>query len=204
MSDSYDRLYKDSKNFQLWGDKPGRLIAKIKNYLDSGEILDAGCGDGKNALYLEKIGFSVTGYDSSSVAIKGLKNRFLKNNWPPKGIYKTKDLAKITLGKKFDVLVSYGLLHALPKKTRIATHLKLEKAVKSGGFLFFTCLTDKIPLPSFHRTKNVTLAGQSEINRILQGWKILYQKKGEIKETHPNVPEHKHNAYWVIAQKMDK
>ena len=199
----YDFLYNQSENHILWGDEPGRLIAKIDNYLKAGKILDAGCGDGKNALFLEKKGFIVTGYDSSKNSIQGLKNRFKKNGLKPKGLYKVKDIAKLNLSEQFDALVSYGLLHALPKSTRIATHSKLQKLVKKDGFLFFTCLTDKIPLPDFHNTEFMTLVDKSEIEKLLKGWQILYQEEGKIKETHPNVSNHKHYAKWLIAKKIN-
>ena len=66
---SYDSLYSASIDNILWPEKPGRLILKIKDYLSNGKILDAGCGDGKNSTYLEKQGFSVTGFDISSKAL---------------------------------------------------------------------------------------------------------------------------------------
>ena len=73
---NYDALYEASKSRFLWGPRPGRLVAAITNYLSSGTVLDAGCGDGKNSIYLERVGFRVSGFDISQAAINGLRRRF--------------------------------------------------------------------------------------------------------------------------------
>lgn len=60
---------------ELVTDKPSNAIEKFANYLRSrrvplqGRLLDVGCGMGRNANWLARQGFNVTGVDISSVAI---------------------------------------------------------------------------------------------------------------------------------------
>ena len=65
-SSPYDRLYEAAQDQVLWGAEPGRLVKRIREFCSGGIVVDAGCGDGKNALFLEMMGFTVIGYDSST------------------------------------------------------------------------------------------------------------------------------------------
>lgn len=200
---AYNRLYAARKNNILWGDKPGRLMLKIKKYLTRGTILDAGCGDGKNALYLEKHGYQVIGFDESRQAINGLRNRFARAHWTPRGKYTVQDISTVTISGQYDALVSYGLFHSLPQRKRLTAHRALQRLVKPKGFIFFTCLTDALPIPSRHGTDKMNLPTLKEIKKLFIHWKIKYIKQGIIRENHhPVIGQHRHSAVWIIAQRL--
>ncbi|MEK6923472.1 MAG: methyltransferase domain-containing protein, partial [Nanoarchaeota archaeon] len=65
---SFDTSYKTSKCF--WGSKPHAIIKEILNFKRSGDVLDLGVGEGRDALFLAKNGFSVTGVDISETGIQ--------------------------------------------------------------------------------------------------------------------------------------
>lgn len=200
----YDNLYSAREDRILWGAEPGRLIKKIKDYLPSGAILDIGCGDGKNSLFLEKEGFTVTGYDCSIPALQGLKNRFENDGQPIRGTYQLRNIENNIPKGQYDALISYGIFHCLNPQSRISTHLNIQALVKTGGYIFFTCLTDVLPLPARHGTSHIYLAGVKEVKLLLEGWNILHTERGEIVEEHlPVIGEHSHSAIWIIAQKGD-
>lgn len=78
----------------------------------------------------------------------------------------------------------------------------MQNQIRVGGYMFFTCLTNTLPLPENHGTTNVTLVPTSEIDKIMSGWNIVYREEGTITEDHlPVTPEHQHSAIWIIAQK---
>lgn len=199
----YDDLYSARQDNILWGEKPGRLVQKITEYIKSGDVLDIGCGDGKNALYIEQLGFNVTGYDYSFPALEGLKNRFKNVEQKVKGIYEFRNIEQNLPEGSYDVLISYGIFHCLDSKNRIDLHKKIQELINPRGFMFFTCLTNLLPLPLNHGTSHITLVNPQEIESLLDGWEILYKEKGVITEDHlPIVGEHKHSVEWIIAQKM--
>ena len=53
----------------LWKAAPNRLLVAEVDGLQPGRALDAGCGEGRNAVWLAEQGWQVTGVDFSDVAI---------------------------------------------------------------------------------------------------------------------------------------
>lgn len=198
----YDRLYEAARGQVLWGEEPGRLVKRIREFCTEGVVVDAGCGDGKNALFLEKLGFTVIGYDSSKLALKGLENRFRWVGWRKRGRYEIRDLTRSLIEKNIDALVSYGLYHCLPSGERARVHSCLQSSVKLSGIVLFTCLTDRLPLPERHQTKGIELPEAREVQKLFIGWEVVYEEEGEIVEAHPPlVDRHCHSAIWIIARK---
>jgi len=198
----YDKLYESKTDHILWPSSPGRLTLRIMEYLPSGTILDAGCGDGKNALYLEQKGFEVTGFDISSLALDGLQRRFQRAGLSSRGSYEQFDLMVNDITGKHDAIVSSGIYHCLPIKSRVQRHRHLQNAIKQTGYLFFSTLTDKIPMPESHGTADITLASLDEIDELLDGMDIIYQQSGEIDDEHlPIIGKHRHSVLWIVAQR---
>ncbi|AFS78713.1 tellurite methyltransferase TehB [Gottschalkia acidurici 9a] len=73
---------KDESNREHWSEKyrqrdnelkePSFYIKNNISFLNKGSLLDLACGDGRNAIFLSKYGFDVTGVDFSEEAIKRL------------------------------------------------------------------------------------------------------------------------------------
>lgn len=204
MNGCYDQIYRTSPNHIMWGDGPGRLVGRIREFVASGTVLDAGCGDGKNALFLEKAGFDVVGYDLSVHALEGLNVRFENAGWGPKGSYLNCNISAVLSRPpaSFDAIVSYGLFHCLDPIDRIEMHRDLWRLLRPGGTILFSCLLEGIELPPTHLTPGVHLAAKDEIVAVFDGFEMLESEQGVIVESHPPlVGEHRHNAIWIVARK---
>lgn len=71
---TYDRLYTASSSH--FGEAPDELLVSWSHLLDpSLPVLDVGCGQGRNALYLASLGFAVDGVEPSTVAVEQLRRR---------------------------------------------------------------------------------------------------------------------------------
>lgn len=199
---AYDALYTSAAANILWAVAPGRLVARIHEFVPSvGRVLDAGCGDGKNALFLETHGFEVTGIDSSAAALTGLRNRFACASLPPSGRYLRADVHDWMQAEPYDVLVSYGLFHCLPRRTRSITHKRLTALVRPGGVILFSALTDDLPLPERHGTTGIELASAMELTELFSDVRILERTSGTFEEHHrPTIGLHRHSAVWIVAQ----
>lgn len=69
---NYNEIYSTSNT--LDGIKSSQMLSLVwKNFLSNSKILDLGCGQGIDSLFLSKNGFSVTAVDSSDVAINQIK-----------------------------------------------------------------------------------------------------------------------------------
>lgn len=197
----YEELYRARRSFILWGQRPGRLLPRLERFADRGRVLDAGCGDGKNALYLEQRGYAVHGVDSSKLALEGLENRFEAAARRPRGHYEHLDVEDLDLSQRYDILVSYGLYHCLPVERRHEIHRSLQATIRRGGVLLFSSLTADLPMPAGHGTEGIDLPERAEIGALFGGWKIEQRELGIIRESHePMVGPHEHSAIWVIAR----
>ena len=128
MKHMWDDRYRERG--AVWGSEPNRLLVEVAADLERGTALDLGCGQGRNALWLANLGFTVTGLDVSPVAIEqakeiaaeaGLDVMFEAANlmeWEPDG--QVWDL----------VLLAY--IH-LPEHMRKAVHAAAARAVAPGG-----------------------------------------------------------------------
>jgi len=103
-----------------------------------GRALDVGCGNGRNAIYLARHGFTVDGIDYAETAIK----------WAAERAYDAGVSVQLHCQSVFDLKIeagSYGLIydsgcfHHLPPHRR-RTYVELVvKGLKPGGWFGLTC-----------------------------------------------------------------
>ena len=68
VQESWDRRYADRQ--QLWSGRPnGALVAEVAG-LPPGRVLDVGCGEGADAVWLARGGWDVTALEVSGVALE--------------------------------------------------------------------------------------------------------------------------------------
>lgn len=65
--EDWNRRYAGAES--LWGAPPNRFLVAEASGLEPGRALDLACGEGRNALWLGALGWTVTGVDFSDVAI---------------------------------------------------------------------------------------------------------------------------------------
>lgn len=66
--DDWDRKYAERE--LLWSAEPNRFVAEELATLPPGRALDLACGEGRNACWLARLGWRVTGVDFSAVALE--------------------------------------------------------------------------------------------------------------------------------------
>lgn len=122
----WDRMYR--QRHAAWDSEPNPLLAGAIEGLAPGTALDAGCGEGSDAIWLAKRGWRVTAVDISNVALdrgraadEANQVRWLQADllvWQPPA-------------EAFD-LVSAHFLH-VSKADRAALFGRLALAVRPGG-----------------------------------------------------------------------
>jgi len=148
MKNSWDEIYlkieKEQKTL-----KPHSDLKNIVKFLKKEKvrrILDLGCGNGRNLIFLAKKKFEVYGIDFSKVALKFLKEKLKKERLKAK--LKFADIFKKLPYKEnfFDAIISIRVIHH-QKFEKIKKLMKeIERVLKPGGFFFGTVLTrEKIP-----------------------------------------------------------
>ena len=200
----YDEGYKSCPCF--WGRDPGSLIKKLERMVDCWQglrVLDVGCGEGKNAHFLGKLGAQVVALDHSQAALKNATGAwpFQKNvNWVFADI-RTYNLQT----QSVDIVVLYGLLHCLKNQEELVDVVrKLQNATVLGGFhVLCSFNARKQDLRNAHPGFKPLLISHSEFLKIYLGWEIIEQSDSDLSEVHPhNGVPHVHSMTRFIAKKV--
>jgi len=137
--DAFDEAFWDERydsRSALWsGDPNGQLVAETSG-LDPGTALDAGCGEGADAIWLAGRGWRVTAVDISGVALRRAAAQAGQAgpDIAARIEWRHEDLGSWDPGAaRFD-LVSAQYLH-LPPAPRLALLARLAAAVAPGGTL---------------------------------------------------------------------
>jgi SAM-dependent methyltransferase len=130
----WDERYRSAD--ALWSGQPNpQLVTEVAG-LTPGTALDAGCGEGADALWLAARGWQVTAVDISTVAVErgAAHARAIGMDVAQRITWLQADLTNwIPAAASYD-LVSAQFLH-LPREPREALFRRLAAAVASGGSL---------------------------------------------------------------------
>ncbi|MFX1453189.1 MAG: class I SAM-dependent methyltransferase [Promethearchaeota archaeon] len=157
----WDNKYLKDKH--VWGENPSELGSITVQYLKKNnistkklEILDIGCGYGRDLFYIsEHIDCMILGVDSSKEAIKLAKNHYKKENL--KEIEFLNCNFKDLEGRKFDVIFSSNFYQILKKKERDAFTKKISRLLNPNGLLFLSTLSVNDPE---HYNKGTPISGE--------------------------------------------
>jgi SAM-dependent methyltransferase len=127
-----------------------------------GQILDAGCGTGENALYLASRGHSVVGIDAapSAIARATLKarERGLRNV-----TFVEADACDIPgVDATFDTVLDCGFFHVLSAADQTRYVRALHRATRPGATLHLLCFSDANPPRTDQRPVGCFTHGVSE------------------------------------------
>jgi len=186
MDGGYDDGYRECTCF--WGTQPGSLVRALANTTEilAGKcILDLGCGDGKNAAYLAKLGAHVDAIDISEIAIQRAQTAWSNI---PGIVWKQRDVVDMHCEKdSYDVVVAYGMLHCLQSQDIVTDMLKrMQTATRPGGYnVIATFNNRRQELPAHPNLRPCFLSHSYYVNSY-KGWDILVASDSDLRETHPN------------------
>ncbi len=110
MSVVYDKYYQTER---LFGEPYPELIDFFKEYTKKGKLLDLGCGQGRNAITLARMGYEVTGIDISKVGIAQMNKIGEAENLKLLG--KVADLYTFDQLQEYDITLLDSLFHFAKK-----------------------------------------------------------------------------------------
>jgi len=130
----WDRRYRSSD--ALWSDDPNPQLVAEATALQPGQALDAGCGEGADAIWLAGRGWSVTAVDISTTALErgDVYARRAGTDVAGRITWHYADLRTWEPRPLTYDLVSAQFMQ-LPPEPRVALYKKLADGVSSGGTL---------------------------------------------------------------------
>lgn len=185
-----------------FSEQPNGTIKEFEHLFDKDwNILEVGCGEGQNVLYLAKQGY--TEVDAFDISENGINKLLKKCELQSVSLNAyVDDLTKCRLQKKYDLVISFGTLHFVEKEgwKRFLTQAKEKTNI--GGIHIMQIFTDAVPASPDIAPFAIGLAKDEELKDIYQDWEILQFKSYVFEDEHPNVPKHLHASNKVVARRV--
>ncbi|HLC33105.1 MAG TPA: class I SAM-dependent methyltransferase, partial [Candidatus Nanoarchaeia archaeon] len=166
----------------------------VLNYLGpQGHIVDVGCGSGRNAFYLAQMGFKITAFDPSEVAIRKAKAQ----NTTVSFVVGNAESIRLEDACADGVLCAWVLSFCSDADSCIK---EMQRITKSGGYIFLATHLD-LTTEQGVRTEYVNEDGL--LNSFL-GWSVLHKQRyveHMSAGADPHEGIHSHNSLKLVLRK---
>lgn len=147
-------------------------IEKILQYNPSGSILDLGCGNGRNSVYLSRLGKynNISCVDIDPRALREAKGYLEGENISLE--LNEKDLKEYETDKKFDIVISSFVLPYLFLEECFDLIEKMQNMTNFSGLNYISTYVD--PKVLSHTDKIKTVFGPRDLKRFFYNdWDVL-------------------------------
>jgi len=121
-----------------YGTKPNKFLEENFNQIPKGRVLSLAEGEGRNAVFLAKQGYSITAVDGSLVGLKKARKLAEENKVVVEFVHA--DLADYDLGEnEWDGIVS--IFFPLPSSLRKQLYKKVQAGLKRNGVFLLEAYT---------------------------------------------------------------
>ena len=158
MATDYEKIYQDQPH--ALGEPTKEIIDFFEQLNTPSRVLDAGCGQGRDALAIARLGHHVTGVDLSASGIQQLQEDARKEKLDVQG--EIANLLTYEPTNVFDVILFDRTLHMLPPSDQLTVLARFSKHVANNGYMLINDL--KKNLPAFE-------------NEFLSGHHVWHTKK---------------------------
>jgi SAM-dependent methyltransferase/mannose-6-phosphate isomerase-like protein (cupin superfamily) len=109
--------------------------------VEGGKVIDCGCGEGRDSIYLASRGFAVTGVDVARPALDRARTRAVAAGVRPTFLERDVTELRGLPEASFDLAINMGCLHMIPDPDLRARHLvRVRELLRPGGlFLLAHC-----------------------------------------------------------------
>lgn len=191
-----------NENINAFSTKPNATLREFEHLLNKqSKILEAGCGEGQNVLYLTQQGYrNVDAFDISEHGIAKLQKRCRMDDIRPNAF--TADLTTYQFEQKYDMVMSFGTLHFVQKEDWKAFINRAKQYTNTGSIHIMQIFTDVVPASEDIAAFAVGLAKDEEIKELYTDWEILQFKSYTFEDEHPGIPKHLHASNKIVARKV--
>ena len=197
----WERGYGDGSVSTMGG--PNHDIVEIVPLLPpDARVLDLGCGEGRNSLYLAGLGCRVTAVDRSERGIAKLLDVAGSAGIPLDGV--VADLNDYQVVDSWDLVMAHGVIDYLDNPTWRRLLGQVKDATNPGGINAYTCMlfTDEHPAgPEFDSAGFKHALAQGELAAFYDDWELVRHDRYVKWDQHPGIPIHCHPVDKVVARR---
>jgi tellurite methyltransferase len=180
--------------------KPSAEFHDLVQWLPSGaKVLDLGCGEGRNALFLAENGLDVTAIDISARGIDKLNHLAQAQGLAIRT--QVQDMRNCVFEEQFDLIISHGCLHFVERTDWVSLLAQFKEHTKLGGYNVVAVFTDTIDPPDDLKEFCVGLFREGELFEHYGDWITRLEKSYVLEDQHPGGAEHRHPINKIVAQK---
>lgn len=181
--------------------EPNGTIKEFEHLLKKqSNILEVGCGEGQNVLYLAEQGYcNIDAFDISEAGIAKLKKQCEIKHLNMNAF--VDDLTTYSFDKKYDWIMSFATLCFVEKSAWKQFISRAKENTNADGIHIMHIFTDTVPASPDIAPFAVGLAKENEMKEMYSDWKILQFQSYTFEDEHPNVPKHMHAVNKIVVQK---
>lgn len=202
-SEYYEERYRKSEYY--WGVKPSFMCFDILKLLSPDRplrLLDAGCGEGKDAVFFAKNGYCVSAFDITESGVEKAK-RLAERHGADVDFFRA-DICDYVPDKKFDIIFCSGVLDYIPTERRGDVIENWKEHTQTGGVNAVNVFVKKPFIPIAPDKENSERHWKSgELFGLYHDWK--FERCEEvIFDCGSGGTPHKHCMNTLVAVKTNK
>ena len=175
---NYEKWYEGDEYY--WGLEPGDFLFELINLCpptENTKVLDIGCGEGKDAVFMAEKGYDVTAFDLTENGIR--KTIALAHKRGVKVNAYVDDINTFETDEQYDIIFSTGTVQYIFDENKETFFKKLEKITKPNGIVFINVFVEKSFLelpPDWDKEEKMWKSG--ELFTYFSDWK--FEKIDEV------------------------
>lgn len=196
----WEKTYQEDDTI-TFSSKPNAAITEFEHLVNvPSRVLDVGCGEGQNAIYLASLGHQVDAFDLSEYGIAKLKRNCELSKVQVNAF--AADLTAYQFVQRYDMITCFGTLHFVAKDEWKRFINNAKEYTNAGGIHIIQIFTDTVPASEDIAPFAIGLAKDGELKELYADWEILQFKSYVFEDEHPNVPKHLHASNKIVARKI--
>jgi tellurite methyltransferase len=202
MSDQpfWENDYNDLES-ATFGEPSAEIVELATTLPKNSRILDLGCGDGRNALFLARHGFEVTAIDISLNGIRKLKQLAGKEGLEVDA--RIADMVDFEMDARYDLVIAHGSLHLIARHSWQRLIDRMQDATSGGGYNVIAVFTDTLPIPDDLRPFAIGLFRSAELFDYFADWITISATSYVLEDEHPGGIRHRHAIDKIVARKHE-
>jgi tellurite methyltransferase len=182
-----------------FGKPSTEMVAFADSLPPNSTVLDLGCGEGRNALFLAERGFDVTAVDISEHGVSKLRS--LASQCGLKVRAEVGDMRSCHLDREFDLIVLHGCLHLIERAAWQQVLQRIKAHTAAGGHNVVAVFTDPLAPPHDLEAFCPGLFREGELFTYYEDWDVQVHRSYTVHDEHPGGIRHPHPVDKIVARK---